>query len=116
MTLYPLALLLLAPCFVLPGIIVAYLWGSWHSSSPERTTEIHTALKGRRAEVGRPGVDAREQAWHREDWGGPERYLADRLTESSYEVIVLTRYAETSVSVAREEGGTEQRRCSLCLN
>jgi hypothetical protein len=116
MTLYPLALLLLAPCFVLPGIIVAYLWGNRHSSSTETATKIQTSLKGLRAEVRDLCVDAREQAWHREDWGGPERYLADRLTESSCEVIVLTRYAETSVFVAREEGGTERRRCSLCLN
>ena len=116
MTLYPLALLLLAPCFFLPGIIVAYLWGNRHSSSTETATKIRTVLKGLRAEVGRLDIDAREQAWRREDWGGPERYVADRLTESSHEVIMLTRYAETSVSVAREEGGTERRRCSLCLN
>mgnify|MGYP006279843523 CR=1 FL=1 len=116
MTLHPVVFLLLAPCFILPGVILAYLYGTRQSSTTEQSPELKTALKGLRAEVLQLDVDAREQAWNREDWGGPESYVADQLTESSREVIVLTRYAEVSVTVALEEGGSERRRCSLCLN
>lgn len=103
---------------VLPGILGVLLYGtrSHSAESQSETQEMGTVLKGLRADVGQLDVDAREQAWRRRNWSGPESIVASRILESSHEVMALTAYAESSVSLGLEEGSGEQRRCSLCLN
>ena len=118
MTISPLVPLLLAACWVLPAVIVALVYGVRSVSTPTKSAsrEMKKALKGLRAEVGKPEFDARPNAWRRQSWGGPAEYVQAQATESPYEVMLLTPYAEVSVSVDAENGGTEYRRCSLCLN
>ncbi len=116
MTLSSLLILLLVTGWVVPAIMVALAYVVWTPSSDEaEPREMSTVLKGLRAEAGQPDLDARTQAWRRAGWGGPARYVQARITESSHEVMVLTRYAEASVSVAGKDG-CEHRRASLCLN
>lgn len=114
MTFLSFVLLSLAPCLVLPGILVAFLSGTRSQSTTRE--EMGTVLKGLRADVRQLDLDAREQAWRRANWSGPASYVANRITESSHEVMVLTSYAEASVSLASADGNEENRRCSLCLN
>jgi hypothetical protein len=117
MTLLTFALFLVTPCLFLPGVILAFVYGVRHSSTDDdRSPVLQTTLKERSADVRQLDIDAREQAWNRENWEGPENYVADRLTEASQDVRVRARYAEASVPVNLKEGGREWRRCSLCLN
>lgn len=117
MTVVSFVFLVLAPCVMLPGILVAFLYARSESvAGQSKTQEMRTLLKGLRTDVGELDLDCREQAWRRENWGGPESYVASRMTDSSHQVIVLTTYAEASVPLASEGGSGERRQCSLCLN
>ncbi len=71
--------------------------------------------KGRRAEIGRPGWDARTNAFRRKSWKGPAERLRIRMTESPREVEILVPHAEVTVEVMGKEGPVD-RRCSLNLN
>lgn len=71
--------------------------------------------KGRRAEIGRPGWDARANAFRRKTWKGPAERLRMRMTEPPREVEILVPYAEVTVEVEGEDGPAA-RRCSLNLN
>ena len=118
MTFSPLVLVLLTTCWLLPAVstLLAYRLRGQFAEKGNSTREMSRALKGLRADVGQFDVDARRQAWRRENWGGPAQYVEAQMTESSHEVMVLTPYAEASVSVGRADTETERRRCSLCLN
>lgn len=118
MSLSPLVPLLLAACWVLPVAIIAVLHNiRARGESDSAPREMKTSLKGVRVDVGQMDIDARSQDWRNDDWKGPEARVAARVTDSSREVMVITPYAEASVSVQLNTGdGEEQRRCSLCLN
>lgn len=87
----------------------------YYSFKDAKSSQMEIALERVRVDVIQVDVDARKQDWRAEGWNGPDSHVADRITGSSHEVVVLTPYAEASVSMALEEGN-EQRRCSLCLN
>lgn len=67
------------------------------------------------AEIGTPDLDARTNAWRRGGSVNTAEHVESRVTDTSQEVTVPAPYAETSVTVAGEDGG-EARRCSLCMN
>lgn len=118
MTFSSLGLFLLVTSWVLPVVLIALAHGVRRGapSADSEATTMSTALKGLRAEIGRPDLDAGKQAWRREDWKGPAKFVQAQITESPHEEMILTPYAEASVSVALAGGGRERRRCSLCLN
>jgi hypothetical protein len=118
MSLSPLVPLLLTACWVLPALIVTVLY--WTRSDVAQTSTQHndmsTCMKGIRADVLQLDFEARGQDWRRAGWDGPEARVRSRVTDASHEVMVITPYAEASVSVGVTSQETENRRCSLCLN
>jgi hypothetical protein len=118
MSLSPLVPLLLTACWVLPALIVTVLYRMRPASARPRTeqNDMNTCAKGIRADVLQLDFEARGQDWRRAGWEGPEARVRSRVTDASHEVMVITPYAETSVSVGLTEDEAENRRCSLCLN
>jgi hypothetical protein len=118
MSLSPLVPLLLTACWILPAVIIAALYRMRKASpvQPARENEMDTCQKGIRADVLQLDYDAQGQDWRRPGWEGPEARVRSRVTDASHEVMLITPYAEASVSVEVSEGKTESRRCSLCLN
>lgn len=118
MSLSPLVPLLLAACWIFPVVIISVVYKMQSDGgASSRPKDMKTSLKGIRVDIDQLAVDAREQGWRREGWDGPAEYVKARVTESSQEVMILTPYAQASVSVRRGDAeGRERRRCSLCLN
>jgi len=113
------AALLLAACWVLPALVVGgvYALSAGQTSDTEpHEGEAECAIKGIRAEIQQMDLEAPRQEWRSPDWEGPGARLRAQVQRSSYEVMVLTPYAEATVSVGRPDGDVERRRCSLCLN
>lgn len=109
--------LILATCLVLPAVAITGTCGLLATSPLESRPEImKETVKGLRADVQDLDVDARKTGWRRERWGGSTAYVQARIMDASREVMVLTPYAETSVTVGLSEDATERRWCSLCLN
>lgn len=85
------------------------------TSAPQRVRKMSSSRRTVRAEVGKPEIDARSNAWKR-DWGfGTTETVQSRIAETEREVTREAPYAEASVTVAGEEGD-ELRRCSVCMN
>lgn len=84
-------------------------------SAEESSREMARSLKHVRAEVGKPDLDARPDAWKRGGSLGTAASVSSRITESKREITMEVPYAEASVRVA-DEGGTTTRRCSVCMN
>lgn len=118
MSLSPFVPLLLAACWILPVVIIAVVYKMQSKGDGTAVSkDMKTSLKGIRVDIEQLTVDARAQGWRRENWEGPAGYVEARVTESSHEVMLITPYAQASVSVQRgDEDGRERRRCSLCLN
>ena len=112
------AALLLAACWILPAVVVAGIYAVYsnEASTGENGPEVERSLKGIRAEIQQMDLEAPRQEWRSPDWEGPGARLRAQVQRSSYEVMLLTPYAETTVSVGRPDGDVERRRCSLCLN
>jgi hypothetical protein len=112
------ATLLLAACWMLPAVLVAGIYAVYsnEASTGENGPEVERSLKGIRAEIQQMDLEAPRQEWRSPDWEGPGARLRAQVQRSSYEVMLLTPYAETTVSVGRPDGDVERRRCSLCLN
>lgn len=116
MTLSLPVVLILATLWMLPAVVVALACGPLAGSTAGLSSETTTVVKGLRADVKDLDVDARKSAWRRECWSGPYASVKARITDASHEVMVLTPYAEASVTVGLVEDVRERRRCSLCLN
>lgn len=109
--------LTLAATWVLPAVVIVFVYGrSITSSTHPGSKTMKTTVKGLRADIQGLDIDARKSGWRREDWEGPTAYVQARSVDSSHEVMVLTPYAEASVTVGLTEDAAEQRWCSLCLN
>lgn len=88
--------------------------GPFHSkNAPSRP--MQRTWKQIRADVGKPTLDARTNAWKRESGNKAVEYIESRVRETSKEVTTAAPYAEASVTVSGE-GGREARRCSICMN
>jgi hypothetical protein len=116
MSLSPLVPVLLIACWALPAVLIFLLRGR-RTESDEGLSEQTptTVLMGIRADIKQVDLENQAQRWRSSDWEGPGARLRARVRDSSYEVMLITPYAETSVAVATDSG-TEHRRCSLCLN
>ncbi|PSQ95897.1 MAG: hypothetical protein BRD55_09750 [Bacteroidetes bacterium SW_9_63_38] len=116
MSISPLVPLLLTVCWVLPALIAAVLYRVEEASPRTAVSQndMNTSVKGIRAEVLQLDLEALDQDWRRAGWDGPTARVRSRVVDASHEVMVITPYAETSVSVGVEE--EHSRRCSLCLN
>lgn len=112
----PTVLVLLASCWLIPAVVavLAYAYTSREEDSPQ-PREMKTAIKGIRADIQRLDLRASRQDWRRADWDGPGARIRAQVQNSSYEVMLLTPYAEASVTVGVEDA-PERRRCSVCLN
>jgi len=112
------AALLLAACWILPAVVVTGIYAAYSNdtSTAEHGTEVERSLKGIRAEIQQMDLEAPRQEWRSPEWEGPGARLRARVQRSSYEVMLLTPYAEANLSVGRPDGDVERRRCSLCLN
>ena len=109
--------LLLAACWLLPAAVVVGLYAVYSGpSAPETDPELERAVKGIRAEIQQLDLEAPRQEWRSPDWQGPGAQLRARVQRSSYEVMILAPYAESTVRVGRADEHIEHRRCSLCLN
>jgi len=110
--------LLLAACWILPAVVVAgiYAVSSGERAHPATDVEMDCSIKGIRAEIQEMDLEAPRQEWRSPDWEGPGARLHAQVQRSSYEVMILTPYADATVSVGRPDGDVERRRCSLCLN
>lgn len=116
MSLSPLVPLLLTACWVVPSLIIAVLYRLRTSASDEPTyASMDTAIKGLRADLFQIDYSAEDQNWRHENWDGPEARVRAQVTDASHEVMVITPYAEASVTVGVDEE-EDRRRCSLCLN
>ncbi len=94
-------------------IVTALLTGTGpFQSKRQNSREMSRSVKAVRAEVGRPELDARTEAWKRKM--GITTAQSPTI-DTQQEVTAQAPYAEASVSVAGEEGD-ENRRCSVCLN
>jgi hypothetical protein len=118
MSLSSAAVLLLAACWILPAVVVAgiYVMSSGERDHPETDVEMDCSIKGIRAEIQKMDLEAPRQEWRSPDWAGPGARLHAQVQRSSYEVMILTPYAEATVSVGRPDEDLERRQCSLCLN
>ena len=88
--------------------------GPFQSPEPP-SREMARSRKHVRAEVGKPDLDARPDAWKREGGMGTVESVSSRVTESQREVTMEVPYAEASVHIDDDEG-TTTRRCSVCMN
>lgn len=84
-------------------------------SGAANARSMHKTWKQVRADVGKPTLDARTNAWKRESGSSAVEYIQSRVRETSKEIVRATPYAEASVTVAGETG-PEARRCSVCMN
>ena len=118
MSFSPLVPLLLTACWVLPALVITVLYRMQSSDARQGTeqTEMNTCMKGIRADLLQLDYDARGDNWRRAGWEGPQARVRSRVTDASHEVMMITPYAEVSVSVGLDEAQEETRRCSLCLN
>jgi hypothetical protein len=117
MSVSPSTLLLLTACWLTPAFTIAVVYAVGRYSSAE--TDPHamsTSLKGIRTDVQQLDLEVPRQAWRREGWEGPGARVRAEVRDASHEVMVLTPYAEASVTVGAPDDQTERRRCSLCLN
>ncbi len=97
-------------------IVAALLTGTGPFQSKEKTARTMSSSQRRvQAEIGKPELDARTNAWKREGGIGIAESVQSRITETQQEVTVQAPYAEASVTVAGEDG-REIRRCSVCMN
>jgi len=112
----PTVLALLAGCWLIPAVVavLAYVFAPRESEAPQ-PRDMDTSIKGIRADIQRLDLRAPRQDWRREDWDGPGARIRAQVQNSSHEVMMLTPYAEASVTVGLD-GEPERRRCSLCLN
>jgi len=112
------AALLLAACWILPAVVVVVIYAVYSGESvrTENDAEMDCSIKGIRAEIQQMDLEAPRQDWRSPDWAGPGARLHAQVQRSSYEVMILTPYAEATVSVGRPDQDLERRRCSLCLN
>lgn len=82
---------------------------------PQRAQEMSPSRRRVRAEVGKPEMDARSDAWKRDRDLGTTETIQSRIVETEREVTREVPYAEASVTVVGDEGD-ELRRCSVCMN
>ncbi len=85
------------------------------ASGAQRTREMNQSLHRVRAEVGKPEIDARTDAWKREGGFGATEAVQSRIGDTQREVTRQAPYAEGSVVVVGEDG-EEVRRCSVYMN
>lgn len=117
MSVSPSVLLLVGACWLIPAFTIAVVYAvSRFSSSEECPDEMSTSLKGIRVDIQRMDLEAPRQTWRREGWEGPGARVRAEVRDASHEVMVLTPYAEASVTVDGPDDQPERRRCSLCLN
>jgi hypothetical protein len=97
-------------------IVTAFVTGTgpFQSEEPGVRT-MSRSLKRVQAEIGKPELDARTEAWKRKMGIGTTESVESRVAETQQEVTVQAPYAEGSVTVAGEDGN-EVRRCSVCMN
>lgn len=94
-------------------IVTALLTGTGpFQSERQNSRQMSRSVKAIRAEVGKPELDARTEAWKREMGIGT---VQSPMIDTQREVTVQAPYAEASVTVTSEKSD-ETRRCSLCLN
>jgi hypothetical protein len=116
MSLSPIVPLLLSACWILPTLVIVLFYVVQAEEPEESATHtMNTSLKGIRADVGELDFEPQTDDWRDENWEGPGAKVRAEVTDSSREIMILTPYAEASVSV-RTEKGTEKRRCSICQN
>lgn len=117
MSLSPSTFLLLAACWLTPAFTIAVVYAVCrHSSSETESYAMSTSLKGIRTDIQQLDLEAPRQTWRREGWEGPGANVRAEVQDASHEVMILTPYAEASVTVDTPDDRTERRRCSLCLN
>ena len=85
------------------------------ASASQRPRGMSQSFRRVRAEVGKPEMDARSNAWKRNRGLGAAEAVRSRIAETQQEVTRQAPYAEASVTVAGDEG-EEGRRCSVCMN
>lgn len=83
--------------------------------SDEATSKTGRTLNRVRAEVGKPELDARRNAWRRTAAGTPEDYHRSRVSDTPKEVTLEVPYLEALVTVDGTDGD-ETRYCSICMN
>jgi len=97
-------------------IVTALLTGTGPFQSREQAAQKMSRVRTPvRAEIGKPELDARTNAWKREAGIGVTDSVQSRMTETQQEVTVQAPYAEASVTVTGDDG-SEARRCSVCMN
>ena len=116
----------MSPSFIVATILVA----GWNvvltvaafltETGPFRSTDrakrqMESYCEPIRAEVGKPDLDARTEAWKRESAGATAAFVSSRVTDSRKRVTVHGAYADASVTVATDDG-PEQRRCTVNVN
>jgi hypothetical protein len=117
MSVSPSVLLLLGACWLTPALTIAVVYTVCRFSSAEDDPhEMSTSLKGIRTDIQQMDLEAPREAWRREGWEGPGARVRAEVRDASYEIMVLTPYAEASVTVEGPGDQPERRRCSLCLN
>jgi hypothetical protein len=117
MSVSPFILLLLTACWLTPALTIAAVYVVGRGSSAEADPRaMSTSLKGIRTDIRQLNLEAPRQAWRREGWAGPGARVRAEVQDASHEVMVLTPYAEASVTVGAPDDEPERRRCSLCLN
>jgi hypothetical protein len=117
MSVSPSVLLLLGACWLTPAFTIAVVYAYCRVfSSGDSSEEMSTSLKGIRVDIQRMDLEAPRQTWRREGWEGPGARVRAEVRDASHEVMVLTPYAEASVTVGGPDDRSERRRCSLCLN
>lgn len=117
MSVSPSTLLLLTACWLTPALTIASVYAVCrHSASETDPYAMSTSLKGIRTDIQQMDLEAPRQTWRREGWEGPGADVRAEVQDASHEVMILTPYAEASVTVGAPDDQTERRRCSLCLN
>lgn len=97
-------------------ISAALLTGTGPFESKGQTARTTSpSRKQVRAEIGKPELDARTNAWKREMGIGIAESVQSQIAETQQEMTMQVPYAEASVTVVGE-AGREIRRCSVCMN